>query len=67
MTLIHVHRGAAEYQVLRSSRSTLLGEAISCRSPEELWAVLIMLGVDEPGLDQISDQLEMSEDAEVRV
>ena len=67
MPLIQVHVAEAEYQIVRISRKGLLEETISCRSPEELCAVLIMLGVDEPGLDQISDQLEMSEDAEVRV
>ena len=67
MIAIDVHRTGTEYVVTRTTRGRSAPEWISCRSLEELRAVLVMLGVAEWRVRDIFDQLADFADAEVMV
>jgi hypothetical protein len=67
MTVVHVYRVGTEYQSARTTSEERAMEGIRCRSRERVIEVLRRWGVDERGLACIFEQLETSEDAEVRI
>jgi len=67
MIVIDVHRTGTEYLVVRTTKGRSAPEWISCRSHDELGAVLVMLGVADAGVRNVLQLLEWSSDVETRV
>ena len=67
MRVIRIHREETEYRVVRTTRGGGVQESITCRSPEELGAVLLMLGVAYADGMKMIRRLEWSSDVETAV
>ena len=67
MPVIDVHRTGTEYVVVRTTKGRSAPEWISCRSPEELRAVLVMLGVAHTEVSDVLRLLRWSPDVETAV
>ena len=67
MIAIDVHQTGSEYLVVRITEGRSAPEWISCRSREELGAVLVVLGVADAKAMNVLQLLEWSPDVETRV